>query len=77
MAPKGLKDNDQTSAQLRLIDTYLSDENAKVTIQEALDLVKPFFFTQIENMMKQEAAKIADELSVEATHKLVMTYYYL
>ena len=64
LAPKGLDPKAQSLNQLRLIDAYLADENAKVTIQEALDLIKPFFHSQMQKMMIEHADSLCHELCV-------------
>ena len=60
-----------------MIDTYLADENAKTTIKEALDLIKPFYMSQMKNMMDEKADSLVNELVIPETHGIVMNYFYM
>ena len=77
LTPKGLDLKQQTSEQLRLIDDCLAAENAQAVISEALDLVKPFYLTQMQRQITEQAHSLSDQLGVNYTGESVLNYYYL
>ena len=46
------------TAQLRIIDSFLSENNSKRLIKQAIELVKPFFFNICVERMESEAGKL-------------------
>ena len=62
---------------LHLIDNYLADLSDKAAIQEVLDLVKPFFYTQMMTKLQETSSALAKMLTVDDTHNIVLLFFYL
>ena len=59
-----------------MIDDYLADLNEKAAIQEAINLVKPFFFNQMLTKLQETGNALAKMLTVEDTHHIIMLQHY-
>jgi transposase len=61
---------------LRVLDAYLNEQNSEALIKDAINIAKPFFFTNVINeRLDQEARKVFDAFKAESTGDHVLQYY--
>lgn len=65
---------DQT-AQLALIDDYLSTQKGRRSLRRALQVVKPYFFQVVENRIREEANHLLDGFRFQENRFEVLSFY--
>jgi len=61
---------------LRILDTFLNEQNSEALIKDAIRIAKPYFFANIlQPRLEQESRKVFDAFKAEATANDVLHYY--
>jgi hypothetical protein len=61
---------------LRVIDSFLNEQNSETLIKDAIRIAKPYFFENvIGQRLDQEARKVFDAFKTETTANEVLNYY--
>ena len=60
---------------MRIIDTFLAEEGSKRAIRQAIELVKPFFFSVCSERIELEATKLLEAFSAQDSGALALEQY--
>lgn len=67
----------ERAAQLQIVDSFLRNEQAKASLKEVIETVKPYFLMTIQDTVREEAERVLKAFHLEDTSSQALQLYLL